>query len=98
MAATRIMPMHMNRGKTRLQSLGARTDYVMNPDKTNGGLFVSSYECDAASAETDFLLSKQQYQMITGREPKHGTDVIAYHIRQAFYPGEITPEEANRIG
>ena len=98
MATTRIMPMHMNRGKTLLQSLGARTGYVMNPDKTDGGLLVSSYECDPASAEVDFLLSKQQYQMITGRQPKHGKDVIAYHVRQAFYPGEITPEEANRIG
>ena len=86
MATTRIMPMHMNRGKTLLQSLGARTDYVMNPDKTDGGLLVSSYECDPASAEVDFLLSKQQYQIITGRQPKHGKDVIAYHIRQAFYP------------
>ena len=25
-------------------------------------------------------------------------DVIAYHLRQAFKPGEVTPEEANRIG
>ena len=98
MATTRIMPMHMNRGKTLLQSLAARTDYVMNPDKTDGGLLISSYKCDPASAEVDFLLSKQQYQMITGRQPKHGKDVIAYHVRQAFYPGEITPEEANRIG
>lgn len=49
------MPMHMNRGKTLLQSIGARTGYVMNPDKTDGGLLVSSYECDPASAEVDFL-------------------------------------------
>ena len=26
------------------------------------------------------------------------TDVIAYQIRQSFKPGEVTPEEANRIG
>ena len=25
-------------------------------------------------------------------------DVIAYHVRQSFRPGEITPEEANRLG
>ena len=98
MATTRIMPMHMNHGKTLLQSLAARTDYVMNPDKTDGGVLISSYECDPTSAEVDFLLSKQQYQMITGRQPKHGKDVIAYHVRQSFYPGEITPKEANRIG
>ena len=33
----------------------------------------------------------------TGRV--RGTDdVIAYHVRQSFRPGEITPEEANRLG
>ena len=98
MAATRIIPMHMNQGKSLLQSISARTDYAMNPEKTDGGFLISSYECDPASVEVDFLLAKEQYQRITGRVPKHGRDVIAYQIRQAFYPGEITPEEANRIG
>ena len=90
--------MHMNQGKSLLQSIVARTDYAMNPEKTGGGFLISSYECDPASVEVDFLLAKEQYQRITGRVPKHGRDVIAYQIRQAFYPGEITPEEANRIG
>lgn len=98
MATTRIIPMHMNQGRSMLQSIAARTDYAMNPDKTDGGFLISSYECDPASVEVDFLLAKEEYQRITGREPKHGHDVIAYQIRQAFYPGEITPEEANRIG
>lgn len=98
MATTRIIPMHMNQGKSLLQSISARTDYVMNPEKTADGFLISSYECDPASVEVEFLLAKEQYQAITGRIPKHGKDVIAYQIRQAFYPGEITPEEANRIG
>ena len=33
---------------------------------------------------------------ITGRTQAH--DVIAYQIRQSFKPGEITPEEANKVG
>ena len=90
--------MHMNQGKSLLQSISARTDYAMNPEKTGGGFLISSYECDPASVEVDFLLAKEQYQRITGRVPKHGRDVIAYQIRQAFYPGEITQKEANRIG
>lgn len=90
--------MHMNQGKSLLQSISARTDYAMNPEKTGDGFLISSYECDPASVEVDFLLAKEQYQRITGRVPNHGRDVIAYQIRQAFYPGEITPEEANRIG
>lgn len=41
--------------------------------------------------------SKRQYAVITGREQKDN-DVIAYHLRQSFKPGEITPELANKIG
>ena len=37
------------------------------------------------------------YAAITGRERKDN-DVIAYHLRQSFKPGEITPELANKIG
>ncbi len=98
MATTRIIPMHMNKGRTLLQSLSARTDYVMNPEKTHEREFVSAYQCEAATVDTEFLIAKQKYQRITGREPTHGKDVIAYQIRQAFYPGEITPEEANALG
>ena len=42
------------------------------------------------------MLQKRLYSQITGKVPKH--DVIAYQIRQSFKPGEITPEEANRLG
>lgn len=42
------------------------------------------------------MLSKRQYEQFTGRRQKH--EVIAYQIRQSFKPGEITPEEANRLG
>ena len=41
-------------------------------------------------------LMKRQYEHITGRTQAH--DVIAYQIRQSFKPGEITPEEANKVG
>ena len=58
---------------------------------------VTGYQCNPRTADTEFLLSKQQYYAITGRS--HGRrDVLAYHIRQAFLPGEITPEDANRLG
>lgn len=65
MATTRIMPMHMNKGKTLLQSITDRTDYAMNPDKTDGGLLVSAYECDPDSVEVDFLRRRNN----TGRLP-----------------------------
>jgi len=43
-------------------------------------------------------LSKERYKATTGREQKRDADVLCYQIRQSFRPGEITPEEANRIG
>lgn len=96
MAATRLIALHINKGKTVAQCLADRTDYSQNAAKTNNGEFISSYECDPKTADEEFLLSKRQYQHITGRQQKH--DVIAYQIRQSFKPGEITPEEANEVG
>lgn len=96
MAATRLIALHVNKGKTVAQCLVDRTDYSQNAEKTNDGEFISSYECDPKTADEEFLLSKRQYQHITGRE--HRNNIIAYQIRQSFKPGEITPEEANRIG
>ena len=70
----------------------------MNPDKTQEGELISSYECDHMTADAEFLLSKAKYRAITGREQRGESDVLCYQIRQSFKPGEITPEEANRIG
>ena len=43
------------------------------------------------------MLAKREYEDNTGRNQGR-RDVLAYHIRQSFKPGEVTPEEANRIG
>lgn len=96
MAATRLIALHINKGKTIAQTLADRTDYSKNGEKTEGGKYISSYECDARTADEEFLLSKRQYEHMTGRRQER--DVIAYQIRQSFKPGEVTPEEANRIG
>lgn len=96
MAATRLIALHVNKGKTVAQCLADRTDYSQNAAKTDDGKYISSYECDPKTADEEFLLTKRQYQHITGRQQKN--DIIAYQIRQSFKPGEITPEEANRVG
>ena len=96
MAATRLIPQHVNEGKTIARSLGDRTDYAKNPEKTEKGELVTGYQCDPMTVDEEFMLSKRQYEQITGRRQKH--EVIAYQIRQSFKPGEITPEEANRLG
>ena len=96
MAATRLIVMHQNKGKTIAQCLKDRVDYAKNEEKTGRGELVSSYACNAEIADKEFAESKREYLRITGRKPKG--DIIAYQIRQSFKPGEITPEEANRIG
>ena len=96
MAATRFIALHQNRGKSVAACLKSRTDYAQNPEKTNGGTLVSSYGCSPLTVDEEFLLSKRQYELSTGRSQK--SNVIAYQIRQSFKPGEITPEEANKVG
>ncbi|MEA4994313.1 MAG: relaxase/mobilization nuclease domain-containing protein [Oscillibacter sp.] len=75
-----------------------RFDYGQNPDKTQNGKLITAYECDHMTADAEFLLSKAKYKSITGRVQKKDADILCYQIRQAFAPGEISPEEANRIG
>ena len=96
MAATRLIALHKNKGKSVAACLKSRTDYVQNPDKTEHGELISSYECSPLTVDEEFMLSKRQYELVTGRRQK--SDVIAYQIRQSFKPGEITAEEANKVG
>ena len=96
MAATRLIAMHVNKGKNIAQCLRDRTAYAINEEKTEQGAYVSSYACNIEIAEKEFVESKREYFRITGRKQKG--DIIAYQIRQSFKPGEITPEEANKVG
>ena len=96
MAATRLIALRKNKGKSVAACLKSRTDYVQNPDKTEHGELISSYECSPLTVDEEFMLSKRQYELVTGRRQK--SDVIAYQIRQSFKPGEITAEEANKVG
>lgn len=65
----------LGKGKTVAQCLADRTDYSQNAAKTNDGEFISSYECDPKTADEEFLLSKRQYQHITGRQQKNNKAV-----------------------
>jgi hypothetical protein len=96
-ATTHITPLHTGKGRSVAKALRDITDYMENPLKTDGGDLVSSYECAPETADNEFILSKAQYLSLTGRS-QGGRDVIAYHARQSFKPGEVTPEQANAIG
>ncbi len=97
MATTRLMPLHIGKGRTVGTAIERIIDYVENPEKTDGGKLITSWQCDSRSADQEFAYAKQEYIEKTLRV-RGSDDVIAYHLRQSFRPGEITPEEANRLG
>ena len=88
--------MHITKGKTIAQCITDRTEYALNPDKTNNGELISSYACDYRMIDTEFAYSKRQYKFFSGKDEKN--NIIAYQVRQSFKPGEVSPEEANQIG
>ena len=96
MVTTRLIAMHKAKTGTLSNSIRKRIDYVMNPDKTDNGELISTYQCNKETVSEEFLLTKNEYFCKTGRTQQ--SDIIAYQIRQAFKPGEITPEKANEVG
>lgn len=67
MATTRIMPLHIGKGRTESCAISAIIDYVANPQKTDHGRLITSYECDSRVADAEFMLAKRQYIAATGR-------------------------------
>ena len=77
MATTRIMPLHIGKGRTESRAIGDIIDYVANPQKTDNGKLITGYDCDSRTADAEFLLAKRQYIAATGRV-RGADDVIAY--------------------
>ena len=98
MAISNIIPRKIMRNRTRQQSMADRHDYDQKAEKTQDGELVSSFMCSPETAAEEFEISKQLYYQITGRSQPKGRDVLMYRIIQSFKPGEVSPEEANRIG
>ena len=93
MATTYIKPYKTAKGLTAVQTMQDRFDYALNPKKCAA---VSSYLCDPKTAHLEFALTKSEYATITGRPADNGH--LFFQIRQAFPPGEVSVEEAQRIG
>ena len=96
MATTRIISLHVSKGKNAGACMKERLDYIMNPEKTGAGALVSTYGCAPKTAAAEFMLYRSEDLSNTGRVIPN--EVLGYHVRQAFKPGEITPEDANKIG
>ena len=80
------------------QTIHDRIAYAVNPAKTDHGQWVIAYGCDPATAAAEMLLTKREYEMQNGPERAKPSNILLYQIRQAFAPGEITPEKAQQIG
>ena len=65
--------------------------YAANPEKTEQHFFTSVLNCE--SCETAYA----EMQATKSRFGKKG-GVVGYHFIQSFAPGEVTPEQAHRIG
>ena len=79
---------------TKIHAIKATVDkaieYICNPDKTDEQIYVSSYACAPETAAIDF-----KYTLDHCRENSPNK---AYHLIQAFAPGEVGYEEAHHIG
>ena len=96
MAATRLMALHVTKGKDLATCLGERLDYCEDELKTEQKKYITTYGCDVETASEEFLLSHKLYHDRVRELRKN--EIIAFQIRQSFKPGEITPEKANEIG
>lgn len=65
--------------------------YILNGEKTEDGILVSAFSCTPQTAVGEFLNTSN---MITQRS----NAILAYHLKQSFAPGEVSPDEAHRIG
>ena len=59
MATTTIMSVHVSKGTTPKQCVAAQLNYIMNPEKTNGGTLISSHAYMPETAVNEFMLYRQ---------------------------------------
>lgn len=79
MAATKLIAMHQNKGRSVMQCLKDRTDYAMNGDKTEDGKYISSYQCNPELVDLEFAQAKKEYLHKTWRQLRE----MYLHIRSA---------------
>ena len=70
MAATRLIALHKNKGKSVAACLKSRTDYAQHPDKTEQGQLVSSYKCSPLTVDEEFMLSSGSTNLLQGADRK----------------------------
>ena len=82
MAITKIHPIK--------STLNLAISYIVNGEKTDEQILVSTHKCHQETAHTQFLRTRND-------AGTNGT-VLARHLIQSFLPGEASPEMAHQIG
>ena len=72
------------------EDLWAALRYVENDQKTDQTMYVSGINCPKQRAYQCMMATKRRYGKLGGN--------VAYHGYQSFMSGEVTPEEAHKIG
>jgi hypothetical protein len=90
MACTKIIAIHHTLNKS-LDYISDPKKTALNNDKTEQGLYISSFNCGNDTANDEM----KQTQTVWG---KPRAKVLGYHVMQSFKPGEVTPETAHQIG
>lgn len=75
---------------SRFEDLGSVIDYAENGDKTEESLYISGINCDPKNASNEMIAIKNKFVKTDG--------ILAWHAYQSFKEGEVTPDEAHKIG
>lgn len=75
-------------------TLSKASAYILNPEKTDEKLLVSSYGCASETAAREFEWTRK----IAEQKGMNPVRIIARHVIQSFEIGEVTPELAHEIG
>lgn len=76
-------------------TLGKALAYIENPDKTDGQMLVSGYNCEPQTASIDFEMTAVLAHKARNLKRKRSTN-LAYHLIQSFSPEDaVTPEQAH---
>lgn len=70
--------------------LYAALQYAADDKKTDERMYVSGINCNAKRAYERMMATKKSFGKVGGN--------VAYHGYQSFQSGEVTPEEAHKIG
>lgn len=65
-------------------------DYATNEEKTEKSAYVTGINCSVQNSFNEFMTVKEQFGKTGG--------ILAYHGYMSFAEGEVTPDEAHKIG